>query len=86
MYQFLAENEAAAGTSDSPTRDIVGATARGPINFIINPTRPLIPRKTSNKEARIMAPWIYKASNSIINFFQMNTQRFCRKLALNINS
>jgi hypothetical protein len=56
MYQFFAEKEAAAGTSDRPTRDIVGATARGPINFIISPIRPLIPRKTSNTEASIIAP------------------------------
>ena len=56
MYQFLAANDAAAWKSDMPTRVMVGAITRGPMNFIMRPMRPLRPRKTSKRDAKMIAP------------------------------
>lgn len=46
MYQFLEANEAAAGNSDKPTRQIVGAIDSGPMNRNTKPISPLKPRNT----------------------------------------
>lgn len=48
--------------SDSPMRLMVGAIARGPMNFSTNPTSPESPSTTWSKDATRIAPWIWKRS------------------------
>ena len=48
----------ATSNSPSPMREMVGATANGPMNLIMKPTIPVVPITTWAREATIMAPWI----------------------------
>jgi len=67
MYQFLAENSAAARKSERASRLIPGAIANGPMYRSIIPTSPLTPIIISNRDATMIAPCIcnsYKRANS----------------------
>ena len=67
-YQLPAQKSWAASKRAIPMRAMVGAMAKGPMYLSNKPTMPNMPMRTSNREAVMMAPWIWKEkTDSVID-------------------
>lgn len=70
MPHCLEAKSLATSKSPSPMREIVGATANGPMKRIMKPTIPVVPITTWAREATIMAPWICGEQFVILTYVQ----------------